>query len=294
MTTKNYNNRSVQLGYGFSARLDAYEGGVLTKWQLSWPLRWYLKFFPISPGKGIVQRFVIDRCMPRGQSIAVTLPCGASLDLSTDERLGQHILINEQFENAELQTCQRAASVGSTAVDVGANVGIFTLTMAAAVGPTGLILAVEPLLSNARRLQSHASRNNFSNVNVANVAAGSKKGSALIDGRADPAFASAHAVEAAATATGGEVRVAMVTLDDLWRENGRPLVSFVKVDVEGTEPDVLAGASEMLATCRPKVLVEAPTPELLASVSKELAAAGLEPTQPRGFAPWNYLFSPRA
>ena len=48
----------------------------------------------------------------------------------------------------------------------------------------------------------------------------------------------------------------MTTIDHEWVSLGRPDVSLIKIDVEGSELDVLAGASECMKVCRPYILVE--------------------------------------
>lgn len=52
------------------------------------------------------------------------------------------------------------------------------------------------------------------------------------------------------------VTVAGTTLDDAWKAEGRPVVDLVKIDVEGAEHRVLAGAVEVAATCRPVLTIE--------------------------------------
>jgi hypothetical protein len=53
-----------------------------------------------------------------------------------------------------------------------------------------------------------------------------------------------------------QVKVPTASIDAEWEARGRPAVSLLKVDVEGAELDVLAGAAACLAACRPAVLTE--------------------------------------
>ena len=84
--------------------------------------------------------------------------------------------------------------------------------------------------------------------------------------------------------------VAASSLDVVWNEAQRPGVSVVKIDVEGTELGVLEGARELLAACRPTLLIEIKSAVRLANVKGLLAPYGYRPKQPNGFMRWNYLF----
>jgi FkbM family methyltransferase len=261
-----------------------------TQWALTAPLRWYLRSFPVKRGKGIAHAIVMRTAMREPQALTVRLPCGAILEIGTGEVIGQNLAIRGEFETAELAACSRLASAGTTVIDVGANVGIFTLTLAQAVGAAGRVLALEPLVANHARLCDNVARNGFGHVECLLAAAGSDSGFVELPAGGDPAYASLRGLAVADSA--GAKRVPVRTLDDLWRSKGRPRVSFVKIDVEGLEPAVIAGGADVLATCRPHMLVEAPTSELRSAVTDALARFGLRPSQPAGFEPWNFLFVP--
>lgn len=260
------------------------------QWLLTTPLRWYLHRFPIRRGKGLAHAIVMRTAMRDPQDLDVTLPCGARLRISTGEVIGQNLAIRGEFETAELAACSRLARPGSVAVDVGANVGIFALTLAQAVGAHGRVFALEPLAYNHRRLVENIERNRYRHVEALLAAAGAEPGFVEIQSAGDPAYVSVkgHTVGA----TGGANRVPVRTLDETWEAAGRPAVSFVKIDVEGAEPAVIAGAGEMIANCRPHLLVEAPTEDLRRQVEAALGRHGLRPTSPAGFEPWNYLYVP--
>ena len=252
------------------------------------PLRLYLRGFPIKRGKGIAHAIVMRTAMREPQALDVRLPCGARLEISTGEVIGQNLAIRGEFETAELAACSRLARSGTTAIDVGANVGIFTLTLAQAVGAAGRVIAFEPLAYNHARLLDNIARNGFDHVEALFAAAGATPGFVEIESGGDPAYVSVRGRTVAAADTGNQVPVR--TVDEVWCAADRPIVSFVKIDVEGFEPAVISGAGEMLAACRPHVLVEAPTDELRDMVTRALATFGLTPTQPPGFESWNYLF----
>src|SRR4051794_35401716 len=63
---------------------------------------------------------------------------------------------------------------GDVAVDVGANVGVYTLLMARCVGSKGLVIACEPDPINVRRLQRNLALNQLTNVRVEPVAVGAR------------------------------------------------------------------------------------------------------------------------
>ncbi len=128
--------------------------------------------------------------------------------------------------------------------DVGAYVGWFTLPLAARVGATGLVVAVEPNAQSAARLaESFGRRCRSSGVICA--AAWSNAGRVPLQ-VADPAFS-----------TVGRLReppvkareVPAVPLDVLWEELGRPMVKLVKIDAEGAEWQVLRGGSATHLRC---------------------------------------------
>jgi Methyltransferase FkbM domain len=105
----------------------------------------------------------------------------------------------------------------------------------------------------------------------------------------DSAYASLAGVKQG-RAIGKRLSVRVTTLDDVWHDPQRPVVSFCKIDVEGAELSVLEGAKELLATCGPALLLEAdPGPELEALASW-LKPRNYREQQSADSRPWNHLF----
>ncbi len=135
---------------------------------------------------------------------------------------------------------------GDVVYDIGANVGFFTLLASKLVGPRGTVYAFEPLPRNLKYLEKHLSLNGCENVRILPVAVAASSGTAR--------FATAHNPSQGGISKSGELEVQTRSLDDaLASGTGRP--NFLKIDVEGAESEVLAGASALLRESHPVILL---------------------------------------
>jgi FkbM family methyltransferase len=145
---------------------------------------------------------------------------------------------------------------GWTAVDAGAHIGYSTLLMAKCAGPTGKILAFEPLAQNYKLLVENIDLNGHKNIVAENLALLAQPGSIELRSATPGAMtwvASTHLDASAAVET---QRVEGVTLDDYVQKHGVSRIDFVKMDVEGAEGEVLAGMSASLRRDKPTLLIE--------------------------------------
>lgn len=160
---------------------------------------------------------------------------------------------------------------GELVIDVGANVGFFSVR-AALAGST--VIAVEPNSAACARLAATLQRNRLTSVTVSCCAAGSRPGSATLRvGRAT--LVSTLAPGAGAEAVEVEVR----TIDDIASAAGP--VALLKIDTEGWEAEVLRGSRATLARTR-CVVLEHHSPELLAGCTELLAEHGFRRVLVRG------------
>ncbi|MGZ3383085.1 MAG: FkbM family methyltransferase, partial [Isosphaeraceae bacterium] len=263
-------------------------------WPLTWPIRLYLRWMPVKRGTQrlyrALDRFI--RSVGTGTFRAV-LPRGRLAELRFDEVVGRTYLIRGAFEAGESELLHRYAKVGTTAIDVGANVGLLTMALADGVGNRGCVWAFEPFAENFDRLRQNMSLNGFEHVEVFQCAVSDSDNGAWLNVADDPAYHSLAGVQED-RATGDQIKVATTTLDDTWRARKCPFVSVIKIDTEGTEPTVVAGALALITNCKPVLVVE--------TLSGSAAGAVGELLRPYGYAEVRSLhvqritrvFSPRA
>ena len=155
----------------------------------------------------------------------------------------------------ELRQLHQLLKPGDVFIDVGANVGLFTLKGARLVGPSGRVLALEPSSIAFAELLDNLSLNAFENVTPIMAAASTEDGTGQlnhVDLGGDP---QAFSLVNAGNARGGET-VRTVRLDTLAAEHGLARIDLVKIDVEGAEPLVIEGALGCLAAFRPALIFE--------------------------------------
>jgi FkbM family methyltransferase len=166
------------------------------------------------------------------------------------------------YESSEVAFVRRTVQPGQTVLDLGANLGYFTILMASLVGPSGRVHAFEPWARNAELLARSVDENRFGDrVTLRSAAVAERSGAGQLvslDLPANSGGAYLDTVAAGAPSVHHRVDdVPLVALDDL--DLPGP-VSFVKIDIEGAEALALRGAAGLLRRDRPIVLSElAPT-----------------------------------
>lgn len=218
----------------------------------------------------------------------VRTPAGIRLPLAADSVLAWIVWFWGEFERDELIMAGHLALPGSYALDVGANVGVYSVDLSRAVGPAGHVIAIEPLPATVDELRFNLAQNGCRNVEVVVAAAGAVGGQVELLLAEDPALHSASRELPLGQVPLGTLKVASVTLDDLWNGAGRPPVTFVKIDVEGGEEEVLRGALALISAYRPSMIVEVHRPDRVNELLELLP--DYEAVSSPGFTSWNYLF----
>ncbi|MEU4653493.1 FkbM family methyltransferase [Streptomyces sp. NPDC023723] len=228
--------------------------------------------------------------------------CGARFAVDTTDLIQRYLYLFGVWEPHLTGWLRRRLRPGDTFVDVGANIGVFTVLASRLVGAEGRVVAVEASPAFHGRLLRNLRLNGCANVRAVNTAVADRRRTLTFvlasshnmgansivpyDGPAESAFAT-EAVPLTEVLTASEVATARV----------------LKIDVEGAEGSVVRGLAPLLGALRPdaEVCVEV-TPERMARLGdsadellETFAAAGFHAYRMAGgYAPADSLRALRA
>lgn len=168
-----------------------------------------------------------------------------------DETVGAHLIAHGRWERWVGDVLFDLIAPGDHVVEVGANVGYYTLAMAARVGPNGSVTAIEANPRLARLVTRSVEFNGYAPiVTVIQKAASDGPGVAVFEtSRRNAGGGHVHAYDDPFDGASETITVETVALDDL----GLSQVDVLRIDAEGSEPAILRGAQAILA--RPSVIV---------------------------------------
>lgn len=196
------------------------------------------------------------------ENVALLKLEGFSMYVPTDdEDVGRHLMEQRTYEPHVTAVLRERLRPGMNVLDVGANIGYFTMLCAAAVGPGGRVTAVEPNEECARILEASRRENRFDNVVVVQAAAGRELGLLVLNRAYSNAMTRPLPDEVSALLEAHSVP--SVRLDDVLRGQR---VDIVKIDVEGAEYGALLGLTETMKRWHPTIVSEF-SPEMLPGIS---------------------------
>lgn len=169
-----------------------------------------------------------------------------------DRFIGRSLSVYGEWAQFELAWLLSLLRPGDTVVDAGANVGTHTVPFAQAVGPAGRVHAFEPQGQVAEVLAANLALNGLDQVTVHQAALGAVDGRIVVPHLDVGRELNLGGVSLGAFGPGDGDEVPVQTIDDL----NLPECRLIKIDVEGMEADVLAGATATLRRCRPILYVE--------------------------------------
>jgi FkbM family methyltransferase len=159
----------------------------------------------------------------------------------------------------------RLVRPGSVIFDIGAHIGYYSLLAAMLSGPRGRVVAFEPNPRNLRFLRQHVRMNRLSTVDVLPVAVSDREGEA--------AFERGTGSGTGRLAATGSLQVTTTTVDAAAAKLG-VAPGFLKIDVEGAEAKLLAGAIETIRLSRPVIFLSTHGPRVHAESQEILGSAG--------------------
>ena len=203
----------------------------------------------LGPAAG---RFVYSRSANADGSLMIQ---GRKMFLAPKGSYPSPDMIVDRYEKGTTDLFRELLKPGMVVVDVGANVGYFSLLAAELVGSSGKVYAFEPEPGNHGVLQKNIEINSLSNIQVEEMAVSDNSG--VADFFLSELDSGSHSLFGdAARGIRESVQVTTTTLDAFLEAEGWPNIDLVKIDVEGAEDLVFDGARNLLATEKPALLFE--------------------------------------
>jgi FkbM family methyltransferase len=171
-----------------------------------------------------------------------------------------------EFSELEARAFAHLIKPGQTVYDVGANIGAHTLAFARFVGETGLVAAFEPQRQVFQMLCANVALNGLARVWTIWAACGRERGQLHVPQLDYRAPANVGGVSLSQAPVGEAVPT--MALDDV----GTTACHFIKIDVEGMEAEVIAGAQKTIAKWRPLLYVENDRREKSAALIQQIMA----------------------
>lgn len=197
---------------------------------------------PTGIGKTALGRWLwrtYKAALPKGESWVRVH--GQKMWLNLDDRTQLSIAVGTHEKEA-FELFRAMIKPGQTVVDIGANVGFYTLEAARAVGLQGRVIAFEPEPNNCKRIRRNLEANGHRNVTLCQMAVSERSGRVELFLGSDCGIHSLLRERA----SGEALEVEMVSLDDYFeRHNLAP--DLIKIDAEGVELQVLRGMQRTLA-----------------------------------------------
>jgi FkbM family methyltransferase len=170
--------------------------------------------------------------------------------LYPDSNLTRNIIYYTQlYDFNDMQFVQQYLRPGDAFLDIGANIGHYTLLACSIVGQTGHVSAFEPVPQTVERLKENIAHNTLDQVKVYPMVVG------LVDGNIDFTVVQdsvSHITASSDSPRSTKIQVPCRRLDGVVED--RPY-AMAKIDVEGAELEVLKGASKLLSKQNPPVLM---------------------------------------
>jgi len=184
--------------------------------------------------------------------IRTRLKFGQALWVLPNDLIGRNIFCDGLWETPIAAHFYQNLRAGDVVLDIGANIGQYTVLAGSKVGPSGKVFAVEPSGLAEGLLLRNIRENRLTNVEILQLAAwdedttlffkpGDKSNCGTAEVSKDPALSTSHQVIAR-------------RLDGVLEERGIARLDVVKIDIEGAELPALAGLTRTFERLRPRAI----------------------------------------
>ncbi len=181
---------------------------------------------------------------------------GLTLNLHIKDWIQANLFFLGHYEQAELRLLKTTLKEGGTFIDLGANIGLYSLTASRIVGQHGRIISFEPFSKNYNKFIQNLELNKLNNTNVVpeKKAVGKYNSTlTLYSNSSDSNMGMASTKERLHT---DKETVESVSIDTYLKDKGISKVDLIKIDIEGHEKDALMGMEETIKNMKPSFIIE--------------------------------------
>jgi FkbM family methyltransferase len=244
-----------------------------TRWLIPW-LRAYVRYVPITAGKRWLWTSVINPYFAwHSYPFVARAFFGSRIAGNTRDILQQYVYYFGIWEPHFTYWITRQLRPGDTFIDVGANIGYYSLLASRLVGRSGMVVAIEASPRIFAVLMENLQLNNIQNARAVNIAAGKQVGTArlFLGPETHCGLTTTSEIECAKNDCQFECEISTAPLASILSEKEMNSARLIKIDVEGAEWNVVEGMANRLASSRPdlEVMVEL-NPQRLADQGKSV------------------------
>ncbi len=178
----------------------------------------------------------------------------ATHPVNLDKVISAEIWETGCWEPFETELFLASLSAGDTLIDVGANIGWYSILGALRVGVKGAVHAIEPDPVNYEQLLLNVALNGLSQVSVRRAAVGRRRGFGSLY-RSPDNFGDHRTYAGAADEYTETIRVPLITLDDYVSKRSIRSLDLLKIDTQGAEADILRGFSSGLQSFQQQLVI---------------------------------------
>lgn len=178
------------------------------------------------------------------------------MKLYLDDLLQQHIFTYGYYEKAATEMWKHCIKTAKTVVDIGANVGYYSI-ITAKYGPKDVqIYSFEPMTQTNKRAWDNIKLNSFNNIHLQKLAVSDTVKKETIALGEEANWGGSKIVHEAVSDNVHSEQIETITLDAFVQEKSIKQIDVIKMDIEGYEPFALKGMKESLTKFKPLVFIE--------------------------------------
>jgi FkbM family methyltransferase len=218
----------------------------------------FLRETPYFRGKRRLRNILANKLQDKGYSEIISFDKGQKISLDLDDWIPFNIFLTGIYtqEKTELLYFLSSLRKGMTVLDIGANIGYYSLLAAARIAKNGKVHSFEPVRETYSRLQQNITLNEFKNMEAHRYIIHDHIGEMDIFVADKSNTGSSSLSRSMENFSNTVQKVQTITIDSYIKSKQISSVDIVKIDVEGSELFVLKGMKNLLKRDNMKIFLE--------------------------------------